>query len=313
VCVDEELTNACSSRNAAAMAYKPIGIAMQDGLRENLRDELLRRKVGDNSSITLRRVSMRRNTKRVLLVTKGQARQLFWNKFATITLSASQLRANKAHTDGFISSLLGDVDVAPRTSFEPVEIAMGELEETRLRNDLQSRKGDDDRYGGVTLRRVSRRTGSKKELLVTKGQARLLNAQMRYSTIPLSAKQLKANKAHSGGFIASLLDGGGGAAAAAAVDDETTDDGAAIVVDDDEDDERGVVEDRVFVRRNNQLARVKEYRGEEGRGLILVKATESDRKIASRRTADGLFLACKDNSVFTLSDCEDDHLFKILS
>ena len=309
----EELTNArirlqCMF-NAAAMAYKPIGIAMQDGLRENLRDELLRRKVGDNSSITLRRVSMRRNTKRVLLVTKGQARQLFWNKFATLTLSASQLRANKAHTGGFISSLLGDGRrSSPRTSFEPVEIAMGELEETRLRNDLQSRKGDDDGYGGVTLRRVSRRTGSKKELLVTKGQARLLNAQMRYSTIPLSAKQLKANKAHSGGFIASLLGGG-----AAAVDDETTDDGAAIVVDDDEDDERGGVEDRVFVRRNNQLARVKEYRGEEGRGLILVKPTESDRKVAARRTADGLFLACKDNSVFTLSDCEDDHLFKILS
>ncbi len=161
---------------------------MQDGLRENLRDELLRKKVGDNSSITLRHVSMRRNTKKVLLVTKGQARQLFWNKFTTITLSASQLRANKAHTGGFISSLLGDGS-SPRTSFEPVEIAMDELEEARLRNDLQSRKGDD---GGVTLRRVSRRTGSKKELLVTKGQARLLNAQN--STIPLSA-----NRTHSDG------------------------------------------------------------------------------------------------------------------
>ena len=158
---------------------------MQDGLRENLRDELLRRKVGDNSSITLRHVSMRRNTKKVLLVTKGQARQLFWNKFTTITLSASQLRANKAHTGGFISSLLGDGS-SPRTSFEPVEIAMDELEEARLRNDLQSRKGV------TSLRRVSRRKGSKKELLVTKGQARLLNAQN--STIPLSA-----NRTHSDG------------------------------------------------------------------------------------------------------------------
>ena len=62
---------------------------------------------------------------------------------------------------------------------------------------------------------------------------------------------------------------------AVGVDDETRDDGA-IVVDDDDYDER-VVDDRVFVRRNNQLARVKEYRGgEEGRGLILVKPTESD-------------------------------------
>ena len=154
---------------------------MEDGLREILRDELLRRKVGDNSSITLRHVSMRRNTRKVLLVTKGQARQLFWNKFTTITLSASQLRANKAHTGGFISSLLGDGS-SPRTSFEPVEIAMDELEEARLRNDLQSRKGV------TSLRRVSRRKGSKKELLVTKAR----NAQN--STIPLSA-----NRTHSDG------------------------------------------------------------------------------------------------------------------
>ncbi len=48
---------------------------------------------------------------------------------------------------------------------------------------------------------------------------------------------------------------------AVGVDDETRDDGA-IVVDDDYDER--VVDDRVFVRRNNQLARVKEYRdGEE--------------------------------------------------
>ena len=73
------------------------------------------------------------------------------------------------------------------------------------------------------------------------------------------------------------------------------------------------VDDRVFVRRNNQLARVKKYRGKEGRGLLLVKPTENDRNVAASRTDDGLFLACKDNSFFTLSDCDNDHLFKILS
>ena len=50
---------------------------------------------------------------------------------------------------------------------------------------------------------------------------------------------------------------------AVGVDDETRDDGA-IVVDDDDYDER-VVDDRVFVRRNNQLARNTER--------ILVKPT----------------------------------------
>ena len=98
---------------------------------------------------------------------------------------------------------------------------------------------------------------------------------------------------------------------AVGVDDETRDD-SAIVVGDNDYDER-VVDDRVFVRRNNQLARVKKYRGKEGRGLLLVKPTENDRNVAASHTADGLFLACKDNSFFTLSDCENDHLFKILS
>ena len=46
------------------VAYKTIGITMQDGLMENLRDELLQRKDGDNSSITLRRVSTRRSSKK---------------------------------------------------------------------------------------------------------------------------------------------------------------------------------------------------------------------------------------------------------
>ena len=216
-----------------------------------------------------------------------------------MTLSASQLRANKAYTGGFISSHLGDES----TSFEPVEIAMGEKEEARLRNDLLRRRKDDD--GGVTLlRRVSQAPGSKRVLLVTKIQARLLN-DAQYSTIPLSAKELKANKAHTDGFIVSLL----GDAVAGQVD-ETTDD----AIDDETVDDR--LYEALFVRRNNQLARVKEYKGEEGRGLILVKPTESDRNVVDRaapHTADGLFLACKDNSFFALSECENDHLFKILS
>ena len=140
---------------------------------------------------------------------------------------------------------------------------------------------------------------SKKVVLLTKSQVRGLKTK-RYSTIPLSIKQFNANKEYAEGFIASIIQAEKSRKAA---EDARANDHQHLLL---------INHDLLFLRRNNHLARVSSISGGQV-GLVLSKPTEEEQSIADKLyTGDGLFYACKNDSVFIFTESVEDHLFKIL-
>ena len=202
------------------------------------------------------------------------------------------------------------MESSSRRRWTPVEIEMSEKEEARLRQRL-ARLQDSPKVLRLCGLRIA--PGSKKVLLLTKSQVR--NLQKGFRFVRFGARQLLANKSHSGGFLVSLLSALVAGVSTALVeaadggnlDDVGTSSSSAAKTGD------GLFlnkYDQLFLRRNNHLARVNSTRG--GSGLHLVPPTEKERCIAdTHHSGEGLFLIYG-NSVFTPTECVEDHIFKIL-
>ena len=181
--------------------------------------------------------------------------------------------------------------------FEPIEIAMCGDDEANFRKEvINCLRGNLRR---PTLRHVTWAPKSKKVVLVTKSQVRALKTK-RYSTIPFSIKQFNANKEYAEGFIASIIKAEKSRKAA---EDARANDHQHLLL---------INHDILFLRRNNHLARVSSISGGQV-GLVLSKPTEEEQSIADKLyTGDGLFYACKNDSVFIFTESVEDHLFKVL-
>ena len=184
--------------------------------------------------------------------------------------------------------------------FEPIEIAMCGDDEANFRKELMNCLRGNLRR--PTLRHVTWAPKSKKVVLLTKSQARVLKTKRcSYTTFPLSIKQLNANKEYAEGFIASIIQAEKSRQAVS--EDARANDHQHLLL---------CKHDLLFLRRNNHLARVSSVSGGQV-GLVLSKPTEEEQSIANKLyTGDGLFYACKNDSVFIFTESVEDHLFKIL-
>ncbi len=199
-----------------------------------------------------------------------------------------------------------------RSRWTPVEIEMSEKEEARLRQRL-ARLQESPKVLRLCGLRIA--PGSKKVLLLTDTQVRNLRKGHRF--VRFGARQLLANKSHGGGFLVSLLSalvaGVSTALVEAAVGGNLDDVVGTSSSSSSAKTGDGLFlnkYDQLFLRRNNHLARVNSTRG--GSGLHLVPPTEKERCIAdTHHSGEGLFLIYG-NSVFTPTECVEDHIFKIL-
>ena len=199
-----------------------------------------------------------------------------------------------------------------RRRWTPVEIEMSEKEEARLRQRL-ARLQDSPKVLRLCGLRIA--PGSKKVLLLTDSQVR--NLQKGHRFVRFGARQLLANKSHGGGFLVSLLSalvaGVSTALVEAAVGGNLDDVVGTSSSSSSAKTGDGLFlnkYDQLFLRRNNHLARVNSTRG--GSGLHLVPPTEKERCMAdTHHSGEGLFLIYG-NSVFTPTECVEDHIFKIL-